>query len=882
MSNIEILKQSKPVDTDFKPAEYRDYRPDYKEQIFKAGKGARHSVTSPFIIIAISILIVESFIMFFLKTFLTLAPLTELLIDSLLLIILILPLSYLLLYRSMFHGTTRCTNVENKLKDMESKFKTVFENSGGAIFIADVLTGKIIDCNPQAEELIGLPRNNIIGMHQSELHPENEKGKYIERFTAHVQEGHLVDYEGEVQHRDGSRIPVWISAQCMKMGNRDVIMGLFVNITELKRNEKTIRESEERFQKFASAVTDVIYRYDPKSNRYDFISPSFESQTGYSLEEIRANPSKFTKKITHPDDVDRVFKEVDDHIKKGPSGGPIVTEYRVVRKDGKIIWVNDIKAVEFSPDRKIYRINGVVSDITERKRAEKLLQQSEYRYRTLIETIHDGVGITDLDENIIFANKGTCNIFSYSQEELTGMNLSQIIIKEEMDKIYKETQKRRNKEHSQYEVTIKRKDGQLRHIFLSASPFLDSNGNVIGTVGVFTDITDQKKTKEEKQQLKEKLTRAQRMESLGVLAGGVAHDLNNILGPLVAYPELIMMKLSSDTPIKKQISQIAKSAERAADIVQDLLTMARRGRYEMTSVDLNKIVESYLKSPDFFDIKSKFPNVEIEVDLETNLPRTHGSNPHLSKMIMNLVVNALDAMPHGGKLKIKTKCKNVDKLINGFDNINNGKYIILTVSDTGIGIDKKDLKRIFEPFYTKKEMGRSGSGLGLAIVYGVVKDHNGYIDVQSRANKGSKFIIYIPAVDVTADRKKNNVIDIRGSEKILVVDDVSEQRELAACILSSLGYEVDTIANGKDAVEYINKNFADVVILDMIMENDFDGLDTYREIIKHKPGQKAIITSGFSETNRVKEAEKLGVGAYLKKPYTMQKLGKAIREVLVS
>jgi two-component system cell cycle sensor histidine kinase/response regulator CckA len=882
MSNTEILKQSKLIDTDFKPAEYRDYRPDYKEQIFKAGKGVKHSVTSPFIIIAISILIVESFIMFFLKTFLTLAPFTELLIDSLLLIILILPLSYLLLYRSMFNGTTMCANLENKLRDMESKFKTVFENSGGAIFIADVLTGKIIDCNLQAEELIGRLRRDIIGMHQSELHPENEKGKYIERFTTHVRESHLVDYEGEVKHRDGSRIPVWISAQCMKMGNRDVIMGLFVNITELKRNEKTIRESEERFQKFASAVTDVIYRYDPKSNRYDFISHSFESQTGYSLEEIRANPSEFTKKITHPDDVDRVFKEVADHIKKGSSAVPIVTEYRVVRKDGKIIWVNDIKSVEFSPDGKIYRINGVVSDTTERKQAEKLLQQSEYRYRTLIETIHDGVGITDLDENIIFANKGTCNVFGYPQKELTGMNLDQIIIKEEMDKIYKETQKRKNKEHSQYEVTIKRKDGQLRHIFLSASPFLDSNGNVIGTVGVFTDITELKKSEEEKQQLKEKLVRAQRMESLGVLAGGVAHDLNNILGPLVAYPELIMMKLPSDTPIKKQISQIAKSAQRAADIVQDLLTMARRGRYEMTSVDLNEIVESYLRSPDFFDIKSKFPNVEIEVDLETNLPRTHGSNPHLSKMIMNLIVNALDSMPHGGKLKIKTKCKNVDKLINGFDNINNGKYIILTVSDTGIGIDKKDLKRIFEPFYTKKEMGRSGSGLGLAIVYGVVKDHNGYIDVQSRANKGSKFIVYIPAVDVTADSKKNNVIDIRGSEKILVVDDVSEQRELAACILSSLGYEVDTIANGREAVEYINKNLADVVILDMIMENDFDGLDTYREIIKHKPGQKAIITSGFSETIRVKEAEKLGVGAYLKKPYTMQKLGKAIREVLIS
>ncbi|RKX19408.1 MAG: hypothetical protein DRP26_03490, partial [Candidatus Zixiibacteriota bacterium] len=419
-------------------------------------------------------------------------------------------------------------------------------------------------------------------------------------------------------------------------------------------------------------------------------------------------------------------------------------------------------------------------------------------------------------------------------------------------------------------------------IYLSASPYLNSNGKVIGTVGVFSDITELKRTEEEKLQLKEKLARAQRMESLGVLAGGVAHDLNNILGPLVAYPELIRMKLPPDTPIKKQILQIEKSAQRAADIVQDLLTLARRGRYEMMPVALNEIIETYLKSPDFLDIKSKFPNVEIKVVLEKNLPNTLGSTPHLSKMIMNLIVNALDAMPHGGKLKIKTKCEKIDKLISGFDNINDGKYLILTVSDTGVGINEKDLKRIFEPFYTKKEMGRSGSGLGLAIVYGVVKDHNGYIDVQSQPNKGSKFIVYIPAVDVSCDSKNSIVTDIRGNEKILVVDDVPEQRELAACILSSLGYDVDTVASGEEAVEYIKKNLADVVILDMIMENGFDGLDTYREIIKLKPGQKAIITSGFSETNRVKEAERLGVGVYLKKPYTMQKLGMAIREVLSS
>ncbi len=882
MSRIQTLKPPKSDKTNFGSGQGKNFRPIDKDKIFKPGKRLRHPFVSLFIIVAISIIMAESFIMFLLHLLPSLPFLTEFLINSLLLIVLILPVSYLLLHRSMFYSITKYINVENKLKDMEVKFKTVFENSGGAVFIADVLTGKIIDCNPQAEILIGRKRNEIIGMHQLELHPKGEETKYKERFAAHVKKGHLVDCEGEVQHKDGRKIPVWIAAQPMKMSDKDIIVGLFINNTERKLSEEAIRESEERFQKFASAISDVIYRFDPVNNRYDFISPSFEKQTGYSLEDIKNKPSEFTKEITHPDDIDRVLTEVADHIRKGPDAGPIITEYRVIRKDKKIIWVNDIKTFEFSPDGKIYRINGVVSDITERKNIEKLLRQSEERYRTLIETIHDGVGITDLDENIIFVNKGASNVFGYSQRELIGMNLRQIVVKDEIDKIYKETQKRINKKHSLYELTIKRKDGQLCYIYLSASPYLNSNGKVIGTVGVFSDITELKRTEEEKLQLKEKLARAQRMESLGVLAGGVAHDLNNILGPLVAYPELIRMKLPPDTPIKKQILQIEKSAQRAADIVQDLLTLARRGRYEMMPVALNEIIETYLKSPDFLDIKSKFPNVEIKVVLEKNLPNTLGSTPHLSKMIMNLIVNALDAMPHGGKLKIKTKCEKIDKLISGFDNINDGKYLILTVSDTGVGINEKDLKRIFEPFYTKKEMGRSGSGLGLAIVYGVVKDHNGYIDVQSQPNKGSKFIVYIPAVDVSCDSKNSIVTDIRGNEKILVVDDVPEQRELAACILSSLGYDVDTVASGEEAVEYIKKNLADVVILDMIMENGFDGLDTYREIIKLKPGQKAIITSGFSETNRVKEAERLGVGVYLKKPYTMQKLGMAIREVLSS
>jgi CheY-like chemotaxis protein len=270
----------------------------------------------------------------------------------------------------------------------------------------------------------------------------------------------------------------------------------------------------------------------------------------------------------------------------------------------------------------------------------------------------------------------------------------------------------------------------------------------------------------------------------------------------------------------------------------------------------------------------------MTTDLNESTPMAYGSEPHLLKIIMNLIINAMDAMPGVGELRIKLDHGYVDRLIGGFDNLVAGDYIIFTVSDTGMGIDKKDMKHIFEPFYSKKKMGRSGSGLGLSIVYGIVKDHNGYIDVKSKVDKGSDFVVYLPLVEAASKAEDGKVIDIRGSEKILVVDDMEEQRELAATILESMGYIIITAASGREAVEYLKTRRVDLVVLDMIMEEDFDGLDTYREIIKIHPGQKAIIASGFSETDRVKEAEKLGVSRYIRKPYNMQILGKAIREIL--
>jgi len=321
----------------------------------------------------------------------------------------------------------------------------------------------------------------------------------------------------------------------------------------------------------------------------------------------------------------------------------------------------------------------------------------------------------------------------------------------------------------------------------------------------------------------------------------------------------------------------------AASIVQDLLTLARRGVVTTQVTNLNQIIESYLQSQECEILKEFHPDVKIESNFESNLLNISGSPVHLSKSVMNLVLNAAESMTDGGNVFISTNNEYIDRPIRGYDNIKEGDYVVLTVSDTGIGISSLDIEKIFEPFYTKKVMGRSGTGLGMAVVWGTVKDHKGYLDVVSTEGKGSTFSLYFPVTRKEIVRKEDaiRIEEYMGNgETILVVDDIKEQREIASRILKKLRYSVATVSSGEEAVDYMSDNSADLLVLDMIMDPGIDGLDTYREILALHPGQKAIIASGFSETARVKEAQKLGASKYIKKPYTLEKIGLAVKKEL--
>jgi signal transduction histidine kinase/ActR/RegA family two-component response regulator len=387
-----------------------------------------------------------------------------------------------------------------------------------------------------------------------------------------------------------------------------------------------------------------------------------------------------------------------------------------------------------------------------------------------------------------------------------------------------------------------------------------------------------KQEMEERKAAQEQLARAQRMEAIGTLASGVAHDLNNILSGIVSYPDLLLMRLPDTSEMRKPLETIQKSGQKAAAIVQDLLTLARRGVITTEVVDLRHIVEEYLESPECAKMRSYHPEVRFKTQFAPDLMDIAGSTVHLSKTIMNIASNAAEAITDSGTITITLRNQYIDTPIQGYDQVQQGDYVLLKISDTGHGIAPRDLERIFEPFYTKKKMGRSGTGLGMAVVWGTIKDHNGYIDVESRQGAGTTFDLYFP---VTRQRPKNhapmNLSDYAGSgQTVLVVDDVKEQREIAKEILNELGYQSHALPSGEAALAYLQNNSVDILLLDMIMNPGMDGLQTYQRIVEIHPAQRAIIASGYSESQRVKQAQQLGAGLYLRKPYTITNLAMAI------
>ena len=479
----------------------------------------------------------------------------------------------------------------------------------------------------------------------------------------------------------------------------------------------------------------------------------------------------------------------------------------------------------------------------------------------------------DREGRIVNVNAAACSALGLSREELVKMtfgNIDPAFSQTRWNEIWENVQR---KKAISFEYNYLQTTGELIPVEVFAN-YLEYRRNRYLLIFV-RNIAERKN-------LQSQLEQAQKMEAIGTLAGGVAHDLNNILGGLVGYPELLLMDLPEDSPLHRPLSMVKKSGEKAAAIVQDMLTLARRGVDLRSAVNLNEVVMDYWRSAEHAKIREFYQGVRFEINLDPELPNILGSELHLSKTVMNLVSNAAEAMSDQGRVEVSTFHCRLEEEITAYQKIAPGSYAVLRVKDEGAGMSDADIRRIFEPFYTKKKMGRSGTGLGMSVVSGTVKDHKGYIDLQSVEGHGIHFDLYFPITGEMLQEKDGslNIDDFKGGEKVLVVDDVLEQREVATAVLRRLGYQVATVSSGEEAITYVEKKSVDILVLDMIMDPGIDGLETYRQILALHPGQKAVVASGYSETDRVREIMALGAGAYVRKPYSIQGLGRAVRETL--
>lgn len=516
-------------------------------------------------------------------------------------------------------------------------------------------------------------------------------------------------------------------------------------------------------------------------------------------------------------------------------------------------------------------------EVYEHKKTLKALKENEEKYRDLVENINDVIYSTDVAGVITYISPVVQQMLGFKPMEIIGRSFAEFIYEEDLPEIIQRFQSLLDGHVGPSEYRILHKSGEIRWVRTSSRP-VKEHGEVIGIRGILSDIT-------EKKFLEEQLKRAHKMEAIGVLAGGVAHDLNNILSGLVSYPELILLDLPEDSHLRDPIITIKKSGQKAAEVVQDLLTLSRRGMTDKRTMNLNQVVKDYLISPEYKDLKKNHPKISLNTELSSDLFNIMGTSVQLGKMLMNLVINAAEAMPAGGKIIISTLNRYVDQTVKGYDTLAEGDYVILKISDNGIGISPEDQKKIYEPFYSKKALGRSGTGLGMAVVWGTVKDHLGHIEVNSREGEGAVFTIFFPVTheEIYETIEKTTIDSYLGQgETILIVDDILEQREIGVKLLSKLGYRATSVSSGEEAIGYIRKHAVDLLVLDMIMEPGMDGYDTFREIVEIKPDQQAIIASGYSETDRVKGTQKLGAGEYIRKPYTLEKLGRAVRRALDS
>ncbi|MCP4725403.1 MAG: PAS domain S-box protein [bacterium] len=767
---------------------------------------------------------------------------------------------------------TERKKAEVKLKESENLSSSILNNSPNPIIGINPDTS-IKYVNSALENLTGFSASELIGIKAPYPWWPEEKHAYLKKELKRALREGIKNLETQFINKSGEEF--WVEMNSIPVSideKRSYYLSNWAEITDRKKAEKALIDREESINIILNTVHDIIFQLTP-SGFIKYVSPKVKDLYGYDPEDL---VGKHFKKTTPVNEIPKALNAL-----KSVLSGKGLEAFEINQFDvnGKVIPM-EINLTPVKEKNKIVALQGVMRDITERKKFESDLKQKDRQMKNIVEHSNEIFYAHDKNHKLTYISHQSEQIMGYTPEEMM-VKWTELATDNPVNEIgFELTEKAFKTAERQpaYPLEVKHKDGTIKWVEIDESPLKDENGIVIGMVGAARDITERKKTEDEKNLLEKQLFESQKMESIGRLAGGVAHDFNNILSVIMGYADLLRQRFADQSKEEgKAVETIFKNTLRARTIVTQLLGFSRRGKYNPEPVSINTIIrDSVNVSEKIFEKK-----IEVIYDLEENIHLCEADKSQMDQVLTNLIINAKDAMPGGGEILIKTENVYLDEDITQIMSLlNPGDYIKASITDSGIGIPEEIKDNIFEPFYTTKGVGE-GTGLGLATVYGIIKNHEGYIDVSSKPGKGSTFTFYLPVSEKSVIEMEKKPKIIKGDKTILVVDDEEDFRALLMDQLESLGYKVLLACDGIEAMGIlkIQKDTIDLVLLDMIMPG-IDGRDTFIALKKIDPDVKVLLLSGYSLDERATEILKDGVIDFLQKPLELTELSKALDEAL--